>query len=51
MSLVASVSFLRKGRSWISLRLGRSMVFSLVIMHLILEHIVCVGAENSPDTN
>jgi transposase InsO family protein len=36
---VASALFLRKGRSWISLRLDRSMVFSLV-MHLILEHIV-----------
>jgi transposase InsO family protein len=32
--------FLRKGRSWTSLRLGRLMVFSLV-MHLTLEHIVC----------
>jgi transposase InsO family protein len=31
---------LKKGRSWISLRLGRSMVFSLV-MHLTLEHIMC----------
>jgi transposase InsO family protein len=31
---------LKKERSWISLRLGRSMVFSLV-MHLTLEHIVC----------
>jgi transposase InsO family protein len=31
---------LKKGKSWTSLRLGRSMVFSLV-MHLTLEHIVC----------
>jgi hypothetical protein len=27
ISLGASVSFLRKGKSWISLRLGQSMVF------------------------
>jgi transposase InsO family protein len=31
---------LKNGKSWISLRLGRLMVFSLV-MHLTLEHIVC----------
>jgi transposase InsO family protein len=36
----ASALTLRKGRSWISLRLGRSMIFSLV-MHLTLEHSVC----------
>jgi hypothetical protein len=40
MSLVASALSLRMGGSWTSLRLGRSMVFSLV-MHLTLEHIVC----------
>jgi hypothetical protein len=38
--LVANALPLRKGRSWISLRLGQSMVFSLV-MHLSVEHIVC----------
>jgi hypothetical protein len=36
MSLVANALYLRKGRSWISSRLGWSMVFSLV-MHLTLE--------------
>jgi hypothetical protein len=31
---------LKKERNWTSLRLGQSMVFSLV-MHLTLEHFVC----------
>jgi hypothetical protein len=45
MSLVASALFLREGRSWISLRLGQSMVFSLV-MHLTRAYRVLILETN-----